>query len=134
MSTTKESPCEGENLKGCPCVGDTLDKLVQPAILALLAEGPIHGYRLAERLGAMPSFAGRKPDPSGVYRLLKTMEGRGLVAFSWDASRAGPAKRTYQITPEGHCCLGHWVETLEQYRKRVTSLLKTARSAAGKCG
>ena len=72
MSTSEESPCEEENLKACPCVGGTLDKLVQPAILAVLAEGPIHGYRLAERLGAMPSFAGHKsrclrglPPPQG---------------------------------------------------------------------
>ena len=130
MSTTRLSPCEEENLKACPCVGGTLDKLVQPAILAVLAEGPIHGYRLAERLGAMPSFAGHKPDASGVYRLLKIMEGRGLVVFSWDASKAGPAKRTYQITPEGQQCLGRWVQTLEEYRDRITSLLKTARNAA----
>ena len=119
-------------MKTCPCVGGTLDKLVQPAIIAVLAEGPIHGYRLAERLGAMPSFAGHKPDASGVYRLLKTMEGRGLVVFSWDQSRTGPAKRTYQITPEGQRCLGRWVQTLEDYRTRIASLLKTARKAASK--
>ena len=116
----------------CPCSGATLDKLVQPALLAALTEGPIHGYRLAECLGAMPSFAVHKPDASGVYRLLKTMEGRGLVVFSWDQSRTGPAKRTYQITPEGQRCLGHWVQTLEEYRNRITSLLKTARNAAKK--
>jgi DNA-binding PadR family transcriptional regulator len=115
-------------------VGGTLDKLVQPAILAVLAEGPIHGYRLAERLGAMPSFAGHKPDASGVYRLLKVMEGRGLVVFSWDSSRTGPAKRTYQITPEGQKCLGRWVRTLEEYRDRIMSLLKATRSAAKRGG
>ena len=37
----------------CPCSGGTLDKLVQPAILAALTEGPIHGYRLAERINEM---------------------------------------------------------------------------------
>ena len=31
----------------------TLDKLVQPAILAALTKGPIHGYRLAERIYEM---------------------------------------------------------------------------------
>jgi len=105
---------------------------VQPALLAVLAEGPIHGYRLAERLGAVPSFAGHKPDASGVYRILKNMESRGMVISAWDSSQAGPAKRTYQITPEGQRCLRRWVQTLEEYRKRITSLLKMARNAVNK--
>jgi DNA-binding PadR family transcriptional regulator len=115
-------------------VGGTLDKLVQPAILAVLVEGPTHGYRLVERIGAMPSFAGHTPDASGVYRLLKAMESRELVTFTWDTSRAGPAKRTYQITPKGQQCLRSWVQTLEDYREKVASLLKTTRAAANKCG
>ena len=45
-------------LSHCPCSGATLDKLVQPAILAALTEGPLHGYRLAERSKEM---AGMKP-------------------------------------------------------------------------
>jgi DNA-binding PadR family transcriptional regulator len=107
---------------------------LQPAILAVLAEGPTHGYRLAERLGAMPGFAGQEPDTSGIYRHLKAMESRGIVTFSWNTSAAGPAKRIYQITREGQQCLGRWVQTLEEYRNRITSLLKTARNAAKKGG
>ncbi len=67
----------------CPCAGRTLDKLIQPAILVVLAEGPLHGYRLAERIGELSMFGGQKPDASGVYRFLKTMERRGMVASSW---------------------------------------------------
>ena len=58
----------------CPCSGATLDKLVQPAILAALTEGPIHGYRLAERINEMAGLFGEKPDVSGIYRFLKKME------------------------------------------------------------
>jgi len=133
MSATNGAPIEEEGLKGCPCEGATLDKLVQPALLAVMADGPIHGYRLVERIGAMPSFAGQNPDPSGVYRLLKVMEGRGLVVFTWDTSQAGPAKRVYQITPKGRQCLCSWVSTLEDYRQKITSLLKTTRTAANRC-
>ena len=42
-----------------------LGKLVQPAILAVLGEGRLHGYKLAERLGEMPIRGERKPDLSG---------------------------------------------------------------------
>jgi DNA-binding PadR family transcriptional regulator len=120
------------DLVDCPCTGGTLDRLVQPAILVLLAEGPLHGYRLAERIGEMPMFGGTKPDGSGVYRFLKTMESMGHVVSSWDTSESGPAKKAYQITPSGRCCLRQWVKTLEEYREALTFLLKAARKAVEK--
>jgi len=113
----------------CPCGGGTLDKLVQPAVLAVLGEGPLHGYKLAERLGEMPICGGRKPDLSGIYRSLKWMEGKGLVVSSWDLSQSGPARRLFRITPAGQQCLVHWIDTLEQYCKHINVLLKTVRKA-----
>lgn len=120
------------DLIGCPCAGGTLDKLIQPAILVVLAEGPLHGYRLAERIGAMPGFAGDKPDVSGVYRFLKAMERKGLVLSSWDLSETGPARKTYQTTPKGHRCLRRWIKTLQEYREGIAALLRAARKAAAK--
>ncbi len=115
------------DLDTCPCSGGTLDRLVQPAILVILMDGPLHGYRVAERIGQMPGFASTKPDKSGVYRFLKTMEGKGLLASSWDVSDGGPAKRVYRITESGEACLHKWITTLEGYRKSITNLLRLAR-------
>jgi len=120
------------DLVNCPCAGGTLDKLIQPAILVVLAEGPLHGYRLAERIGEMPMFGGQKPDTSGVYRFLKGMEGKGLVVSSWDTSETGPAKKCYHITPAGESCLRNWIRTLEEYREGITCLLKSARRIVAK--
>jgi DNA-binding PadR family transcriptional regulator len=128
MSATRAR--RGTDLVGCPCTGGTLDKLIQPAILAILAEGPMHGYGMGERIKNMPRFAGQKPDLSGVYHLLKAMEGRGLVVSAWDLSEAGPAKKTYQITEPGRECLCRWVQTLEEYRDGISAVLKVARRAS----
>jgi poly-beta-hydroxybutyrate-responsive repressor len=117
------------NLATCPCGGGTLDKLIQPAILIVLLEGPLHGYRLAERIGDMAMFGGEKPDPSGVYRTLKAMETKGLVVSSWDTSERGPAKKAYRITSSGEGCLRHWIKTLEKYREGIAALLKLAKNA-----
>ena len=38
----------------CPCTGRTLAKLVHPAILTILAGGPLHGYRIVEYMAKMP--------------------------------------------------------------------------------
>ena len=118
------------DLAECPCTGGTLDRLIQPAILLVLAEGPAHGYRVAERIGDMASFGGQKPDVSGIYRFLKSMERKELVVGTWDLSESGPAKKCYQITPAGRQCLQEWIKTLEDYRKRITDLLRAARRSS----
>ena len=120
------------DFRDCPCLGTTLDKLIQPAILAVLSKGPSHGYRIAERIGAMPNFGGVKPDVSGVYRFLKSMESKGLVVSSWDTPHKGHAKRLYEITPTGKACLTRWVETLQGYHKKIATLLKATRAAVSK--
>lgn len=123
----------------CPCGGETLDKLIQPAILAVLGKGPLHGYKIAERIGQMPMLKGHKPDVSGVYRFLKSMEDKGLVVSSWNCSQRGPAKKSYRLTCTGEQCLARWVRTLEEHRNAVTALLKTARKvvaerSSDRCG
>jgi len=113
----------------CPCSGATLDKLVQPAILAALTEGPSHGYRLAERINEMVGLFGDKPDVSGVYRFLKKMEAAGLVVSAWEAGDTGHAKRLYEITADGRACLARWTATLEVYLEGISRLLDEAKTA-----
>jgi DNA-binding PadR family transcriptional regulator len=114
----------------CPCAGATLGRLIQPAIMTILAGGAVHGYRIVQRLARTPMLGGGSPDPTGVYRMLRSMEKRGLVVSSWGLSDSGPAKRLYRLTPAGHRCLGRWVETLTSYRQAIGRLLSAARKAA----
>jgi PadR family transcriptional regulator PadR len=113
----------------CPCSGTTLDKLIQPAVLAVLARGQLHGYRIAKRLAQMRLLKGREPDASGVYRFLKSMEDKGLVVSAWDLSEKGPARKSYRITRAGTRCLKRWMETLEEYQEAIADLLRTAAAA-----
>jgi len=113
-----------------PCTGSTLDRLIQPAILVVLAEGPLHGYRVAEQISERLAIGDQKPDMSGIYRFLRVMEERGLVKSSWDLSHGGPARRCYQITPDGKRCLAQWIDTLERYRDGINLLLRSARLVA----
>jgi DNA-binding PadR family transcriptional regulator len=113
----------------CPCVGATLDKLIQPAMLAILANESLHGYELARKVGEIPHFLDDAPDISGVYRMLKTLEKRGMVTSDWDISQQGRPKRQFTITDDGRQCLAHWVATLQTYYETIGSLLKTAQKA-----
>jgi DNA-binding PadR family transcriptional regulator len=111
-----------------------LGRLIQPAIMTVLAAGAMHGYRIVRRLARTPMLDAGRPDPTGVYRLLRSMQKRGLVVSSWGLSDSGPAKRLYRLTPAGRRCLGRWVETLASYRQSIGRLLSVARRAAAAKG
>jgi DNA-binding PadR family transcriptional regulator len=113
----------------CPCEGQTLDRHLQPTILAYLADGCEHGYTLADRLSHSPLMNGCRPDRPGVYRVLVAMESQGLVSHAVTASESGPAKRMYRLTPTGKACLGKWISTLEGYQTDIGRLLTMMRQA-----
>jgi DNA-binding PadR family transcriptional regulator len=70
-------------------------------------------------------FRDERPDPAGVYRVLRSMDRRGLVTSSWDLGKAGPAKRLFTLTARGRACLNRWGKTLEQYARSIDDLLAT---------
>jgi DNA-binding PadR family transcriptional regulator len=130
MVEGQESPTS--EFEDCPCSGKTLNRLIHPAILTVLAQEALHGYAIVRKVSAMPMLGGEKPDPTGVYRCLKSMEEQGLVTSAWDLPDAGPAKRSFALTPDGHRCLCRWVESLEVHREAIEGLLVLARAALEK--
>jgi len=103
--------------------------MVQPAMLAILAKGSLHGYELARQIGDIPHFLDEAPDVSGVYRMLKALEAKGMVTSDWDIVQGGRPKRLFTITDKGRACLAHWHATLQNYHKAVGALLKTTQKA-----
>ena len=83
----------------CPCKGDYLDKLVQPAILSVLCEGPAYGLEL--------------------YRSLKKLEADGKLSSVWQTENGERPRRVYTLTESGRRCLKNWRRTLHAYLKDV---------------
>lgn len=112
----------------CPCQGKNLDKLLQPLILCILAEGgDMHGFAILKEIGKNPRFEGKVPDATGVYRYLKKMEASGLLTSQWsleDLDDAGKPKRIFSITTEGRHCLANWAIALTDYEKYIHDLVK----------
>jgi len=133
----------------CPCTGKTLARMIQPAVLALLAGKPLHGYIIVQQLRQMKMFHDESPDPAGVYRVLRSMEQRGLLTASWDTGRAGQATvhhdRARTGLPEpmgpdsGGICRLHWRATggnTQRVQRPAGSKLRIAcdiRSGARQC-
>ena len=80
-------------------------------ILAVIAEGPIHGYGLIKSVEDR-SNAGVLLDPANLYRVLRRMKDRGWIQEASGGS--GERRRTYEITLEGRALLAAELVRLEQ--------------------
>jgi len=107
-----------EHLDGQTCCpAHAIRGFVQPWALLLLLQGPTHGYELLERLAEDDDIPG--PDPGLLYRTLRKLERRGLVRSTWETERAGPARRLYQVTPQGQEFVHAWAERVRTIRRRL---------------
>jgi DNA-binding PadR family transcriptional regulator len=127
------NPKADGDLKACAVLGKTLSRLSQPTILTVLAasEEPLHGYVIVQRAAQSPMFGGNKPDATGVYRTLRQMEENGLVTSHWETPKAGPAKRSFQLTKEGYEALRRWIDSLACYVATINELRELASCALG---
>jgi len=114
------APAESADSSGLGDEAAHPKSLLPGCLLLLLAEHPDHGYDLAERLGTFgPGWA---REPVQLYRHLRKLETDGLIVSVWEASQTrGPARRVYDITPDGREALQRWgtgvgqlVEALDQ--------------------
>lgn len=93
---------------------------LQPRLLLLLLKKPAHGYELLERLAEddMPGA-----DPGLLYRTLRRLENGGCLRSTWDTEGQGPARRLYEVTPEGVEYLHAWAGRVRQMRRRLGRFL-----------
>ncbi len=114
-----------EKLEGgkCSCPESRMERFIQPCLLLLLYEYPYsHGYNL---LIDLKDFGfGTASDPGALYRNLRRMEEDGLVSSKWETGKSGPAKRVYELTPEGEELLHAWVENIKRNKKNLEHFLR----------
>jgi PadR family transcriptional regulator PadR len=98
-----------------------VERLVEPAVLLLLREGPRHGYELLDRL---PELVGEeRVDVGNLYRVMRALEDEGIVESEWRADLPGPAKRTYTLTDAGRRLLEQWVDALRATREEISAFI-----------
>jgi PadR family transcriptional regulator PadR len=106
-----------------------VERFVEPSLLLLLRERPMHGYELLELL---PPLVGEdRVDVGNLYRFLRGLEDDGLVTSEWSADLPGPAKRTYSLTPAGAELLATWAEALGRTQELISAFLERHESGEG---
>lgn len=86
------------------------------AILSVLAQGPMHGYEIAQSIERQTQGALRFTLAS-LYPLLYRMESCGWLRASWSETGAGRARRCYRLTAAGQ-------RKLAPLRKEWTELFR----------
>jgi PadR family transcriptional regulator PadR len=87
----------------------TLDMLVLRAI----ADEPLHGYGLVQRLRL--TSGGRVLVPQGsLYPSLHRLENQGMLKSDWKATASGREAKIYSITAKGR---RHLAAQVEQWRE-----------------
>lgn len=100
-------------------------RMMEPALLLLLHQGPAHGYTLLEQL---EHFGLGELHPSAVYRTLRDMDDRGWLTSTWEEEKTqGPPRRVYRLTAAGNEILAHWFNDLEETRMLIDRLLMSYR-------
>ncbi|MEA3503259.1 MAG: PadR family transcriptional regulator [Actinomycetota bacterium] len=103
-------------------VAARLERFNEPVVLAILRDGPAHGYDLAESLRAW--VPDEQIDLGNLYRMLRSMEDEGIVRSEWSDSAPGRAKRTYELTTEGENLLDAWVRSLRSTNTTIARFLQ----------
>jgi DNA-binding PadR family transcriptional regulator len=78
-------------------------------LLALLADGPAHGYDLKRRLEEGFGSALPPVNAGQIYTTLARLQRDGLVEAERVAQNGRPDKRVYELTTGGREAVGEWV-------------------------
>ncbi len=105
------------------------ERYIMPSLLMALKEKPSYGYELLQHMNRFGFVEGQAP-PGMIYRHLRDMEANGWVASEWKTEEAGPAKRIYQLTPEGDMVLGSWVEYMKSHAEKLLAFIEMYRGLA----
>lgn len=81
-------------------------------ILAVLADGPSHGYGIIKSVEEWSEYDVRL-DPANLYRCLRRMRTDGWIS-EVDASTGDDRRRTYRITTKGRTVMRDEVQRLDK--------------------
>ena len=103
--------------------------LMEGILLLLIAEKPSHGYELMHRLTDFGMHFQGVGQMGNVYRILSELEMLGFIRSSWNTFGVGPARKVYEITPEGKLHLKQisqsaatFKSTLDKFTKRCDEI------------
>ena len=113
--------------KGDPLVGELRrGGLLPMLVLHFLSEGPSYGNQLMERVSRVTGGL-VAVNPNTMYPLLRSLEGRGLVAGEWEHPERR-SRRFYRLTDAGEVERARLAEQLAPHLDAVADAIARLRS------
>ena len=109
------------------------ERYIQPSVLMVLYGRPAYGYELIQNIHKFGFVEGQAP-PGMIYRHLHQLEDDGLVASHWETEGSGPAKRVYQLTPDGEEMLAAWIEYMKGQARNLNHFISRYQQIRGEAG
>lgn len=91
-------------------------------ILAVLADGPRHGYAIAREIERRSQDA-LKVGEGALYPALRALEREELVQSEWQTQDSGPARRVYTLTDAGRARLAVSLNSWTRFSQAVNAVL-----------
>ena len=100
-------------------IGEALKGHLDLLLLAILSEGPAHGYAMIESLRLRSSGLFDLPEGT-VYPALHRLESQGLLRSRWQDA-APRRRRVYELTGKGQQALAKRQEEWRKFSKAVNA-------------
>ena len=100
-------------------IGEALKGHLDLLLLAILADGPAHGYAVIESLRMKSQGTFDLPEGT-IYPALHRLESQGLLHSSWSEDTAR-RKRIYHLTPNGQQTLVKRQEEWKKFSKAINA-------------
>ncbi len=98
-----------------------LKGILDGCLLAIINEGEVYGYELAEKL---ESYGFQQTSEGTIYPLLIRMKKEELVTTTLKKSTAGPRRKYYSLTSKGEEELQAFIERWNQLSRSVDQILQ----------
>ena len=102
--------------------GELLKGNTPTLILAVLADGPLHGYAIAREIERRSDSALSLGEGS-LYPALRSLETDGLVLGAWEPQASGPARKDNSLFEKGRTVLVERTETWREFARAVEAIL-----------
>ena len=96
--------------------------VVEPLLLFLISELPMHGYQIIKELDRR-SQGYFKFNGSTIYSALRRLEKEGLVLSSWQQVAQRQSRRCYQLTEKGHQILTEKLAEWQRFYRAASRVI-----------
>lgn len=98
-----------------------LKGILEGCLLAIIKEGEVYGYELAEKLG---EYGFDSLSEGTIYPLLIRMQKEKLVNTTLKKSTAGPSRKYYSLSEKGESELEVFIDRWNKLSSNVNKIVK----------